>query len=149
MAPFIVLAGSWLLFRCLGLAGLSYFDGWQTPLQAAVALMLLLTASAHWGSRRPDLIRMVPPSLPKREWIVSATGWLELAGAAAILIPLTATAAAICLALLFLAMFPANVRAAREKLTIGGRPVPGLPLRTLLQLVFIAAVLLASPIVQL
>ncbi|WP_308634878.1 DoxX family protein [Paenibacillus silvisoli] len=145
MAPLIALVGSWIVFRLAGLIGLSYFDGWQHPLQAAVAVMLLLTASAHFGSRRQDLVRMVPESLPARETIVSATGWLELAGAAGILIPAAAPAASVCLAVLFIAMFPANVRAAKEKLTIGGQPVPALPVRTVLQLLFIAAVLAAAP----
>jgi len=31
-------------------------------LRAALGIMFFLTASAHWGKRRPDLIRMVLPS---------------------------------------------------------------------------------------
>lgn len=108
--------------------------------------MLLLTATAHWGKRRSDLIRMVPPSFPRRDLIVTATGWLEIAAAIGIMIPATSEAASVCLTVLLIAMFPANVRAAREKLTIGGKPVPGLFVRTLLQLIFITAVILASPI---
>lgn len=146
MAPLIALAASFVLFRIAGLIGLTYFNGWHPSLQGAVAVMLLLTASAHWGKRRPDLIRMVPPSMPKPNWIVTATGWLEIAGAIGILIPVTSRIASICLALLLIAMFPANVRAAREGLTIGGKPVPNLLVRTLLQLIFLAAVILASPI---
>jgi hypothetical protein len=41
-------------------------------------------------------------------------------------------------------MFPANVRAARQRLVIGGRPVTPLPLRTLLQIFFIAALVAAG-----
>ncbi|MGN7471072.1 DoxX family protein [Brevibacillus sp. SAFN-007a] len=144
MVPFYVLVGAFLLFKILGLVGLSYFEGWHSSLQGAVAVMLLLTASAHWGAKRPDLIRMVPPIFPKPGWIVTATGLLEIAGAIGILFPATSQAASIGLAVLLVAMFPANVRAARERLTIGGRPVPALPLRIVLQLVFIAAVLLAG-----
>jgi hypothetical protein len=47
--------------------------------------------------------------------------------------------AALGLAILLLAVFPANVRAARQRLTIAGRPVPGLIPRTLLQIVFLTA----------
>jgi uncharacterized membrane protein len=61
-----------------------------------------------------------------------------------LVIPKTATGAAVCLAALLVALFPANVRAAREKLTFGGRPATALPLRTLLQLVYIAATLVAG-----
>ncbi|GIO65891.1 DoxX family protein [Paenibacillus cookii] len=144
MLPFYVLVAAFLLFKGLGLIGLAYFEGWHASLQAAVAVMLLLTASAHWGTRRPDLIRMVPQAFPRPDWIVTATGLLEIAGAVGILIPAVSKAASIGLAVLFMAMFPANVRAAKEKLTIGGRPVPKLLLRTALQLVFIVAVLLAG-----
>ncbi|WP_410511970.1 DoxX family protein [Paenibacillus sp. BR2-3] len=144
MVPFYALVVSFLLFWVLGLFGWSYFDGWHSPLQGAVAVMLLITASAHWGKRRPDLIRMVPVAFPKPDWIVTATGWLEIAGAVGILFPATSRAASVCLAVLLVAMFPANVRAARERLTIGGKPTPRLLVRTLLQLVFLAAVLFAG-----
>ncbi|MWC28831.1 DoxX family protein [Paenibacillus sp. MMS18-CY102] len=146
MAPFIALIVSFGVFRLAGLLGWSYVEEWQHSLQAAVAVMFLLTASAHWGKRRGDLIRMVPPSFPRPDWIVTATGWLEIAGAIGILIPAVSSAAALGLVLMLLAMFPANVRAAKEKLTIGGKPVPNLAVRTLLQLVFIVAVLAASPL---
>lgn len=146
MAPFIALIVSFWLFRGLGFAGWGYFDHWQTSLQAACAAMFLFAASAHWGKRRPDLIRMVPPAFPRPDRIVTATGYLEIAGAIGLQIPVLASAASICLALLLIAMFPANMRAARERLTIGGRPVPSLAIRTLLQLVFLAAVVFASPL---
>ncbi|MFD2611671.1 DoxX family protein [Paenibacillus gansuensis] len=144
MVPLFALVVSFLLFQVSGLFGWSYFDNWYSSLQGAVAVMLLLTASAHWGKRRPDLIRMVPAAIPRPDWIVTATGWLEIAGAFGILFPVTSRAASICLAVLLAAMFPANVRAARERLTIGGRPAPNLLVRTLLQFVFLAAVLLAG-----
>ncbi|GAA3410458.1 hypothetical protein ACFFNY_21670 [Paenibacillus hodogayensis] len=144
MAPFFVLLSVFFLLRLSGLAGWDYMNDSHAALQGAVAAMLLLTASAHWGKRRPDLIRMVPPALPKPELIVTITGVLELAGAVGILIRPLSFAASLCLALLLLAMFPANIRAAREKLTILGRPTPGLLVRSVLQVVFIAAVLLAG-----
>ncbi|WP_433945519.1 DoxX family protein [Paenibacillus sp. SN-8-1] len=144
MVPLYVLIVSFLLFKVLGMTGLSHFEGWHSPLQGAVAIMLLISASAHWGSRRPDLIRMVPQVFPKPDWIITVTGLLEIAGAIGILIPATSRLASICLVILFIAMFPANVRAARGHLTIGGRPVPNLLPRTIIQLIFIAAVLLAG-----
>ncbi|OWR29957.1 hypothetical protein CDO73_12835 [Saccharibacillus sp. O23] len=144
MIPFYALIASFLLFRMLGLIGVAHFAGWQTSLQAASAVMLLLGASAHWGSKRADLIRMVPKTFPRPGLIVTLTGLLEIAGAIGLLLPATSRAASIGLALLLAAMFPANVLAARERLTIGGRPVPKLLTRTLVQLFFIVAVLLAG-----
>lgn len=144
MVPFFVLIAAFLLGQLLGLAGIPFFAHWPHALRAAVAAMLLVTASAHWGKRRPDLIRMVPPAFPRPDRIVTITGWLEIAGAIGILLPAASRAASIGLALLMVAMFPANVHAAKEKLSIGGRPVPKLLPRTVLQIIFIAAVLLAG-----
>ena len=42
------------------------------------------------------------------------------------------------------AMFPANVHAARHGLNLGGKPVTPLPLRCVLQLVFVAACVAAA-----
>lgn len=144
MIPFVVLLGSFLLFRIIGFTVWPYFDQWGTSLQIAVALMLLMTASAHWGKRRNDLIRMVPPVFPKPEWIVTITGWLEIMGAIGMLIPAMSRYASIGLAILLVAMFPANIHAARKQLTLAGKPVTPLIPRTVLQVVFLAAILLAG-----
>ncbi len=82
---------------------------------------------------------MVPPALPDPELLVAATGVLEIAGAAALLVPQLAPWAAAGLTVLLLAMFPANVHAARAGLTLGGSPVTPLVPRTLMQIVFVAA----------
>jgi uncharacterized membrane protein len=140
MAPLIALTTSFALFAALGLA-VPTLAGWLTPLRLALSVMFLLTASAHRGKRRPDLVRMVPPAFPRPDLLVTATGLLELAGAAGLLLRSTASYAAAGLSLLLLAMFPANVHAARAGLTIGGRPVPALAPRTALQLLFLAATL--------
>jgi uncharacterized membrane protein len=134
MIPLLVLA---VLFIVLSLAGLS----WWTALRVALAAMFLLTASAHWGKRRPDLIRMVPAMIPRPDLLVTLTGIFEIAGALGLLYLYTARAAALCLTVLLLCLFPANIRAAREKMTIGGRPVPALLPRTAIQIVFVAATL--------
>ena len=51
MAPLIVLAVSFLLFRILGFL-VSWFVDWQNSLRGALGAMFLITASAHWGRRR-------------------------------------------------------------------------------------------------
>ncbi|HYK35280.1 DoxX family protein [Alloacidobacterium sp.] len=144
MVPFFVLVGAFVLCRILGWAGVGFFAAWQHCLRVAVAAMFLLTASAHWGKRRADLIRMVPPAFKRPDLLVTLTGIAELAGAVGILWTLTAKAASVGLAILLVAMFPANVYAARRQLTIDGRKVPGLVVRTALQIVFLFAVILAG-----
>jgi uncharacterized membrane protein len=144
MTPFLVLLTSTLVLRAIGAAGVVVMDSWIMCLRGGLAAMFLLTASAHWGKRRPDLIRMVPAAFPRPDLIVTITGVLELLGAVGLMLPFTAGAASACLAVLLMAMFPANVRAARHNLTIAGKAATGLPLRTVLQVVFIAALIAAG-----
>jgi uncharacterized membrane protein len=139
MVPFIVLLVSFAALRSVGLLGVTALDNMDLPLRIALCLMFLLTASAHWGKGRPDLVRMVPPAFAHAEALVTITGVLEILGAVGLLVPMTSRLAAICLVILLLALFPANIRAAREHLTILGRPAPGLVLRGAIQLVFLSA----------
>ncbi|GAA4694740.1 DoxX family protein [Phytohabitans rumicis] len=140
MAPLIALIAGFVVARVAGLTGVDAVDGWQPALRVGLALMFVLTGLAHFaGKRRADLVAMVPPRLPRPDLLVAVTGVLELAGAVGLLIPVTAPWAAAGLALLMLAMFPANVSAARRKLTLGGKAVTPLGPRTALQVVFVGA----------
>ncbi|WP_320069160.1 DoxX family membrane protein [Micromonospora sp. RTGN7] len=145
MGPFIALLGGFVALRLVGVAGVDALDGWQPALRGGLALMLVVTGVPHFlpGWRR-DLAAMVPPSLPRPDLLVTATGVLELAGAVGLLVAPVAPYAAAGLALLMLAMFPANVFAARRALTLAGRPVTPLPQRTALQLLFVAAAVAAG-----
>jgi uncharacterized membrane protein len=139
MVPFIVLFVLFVVLSVLGQLHLPFPFGWWTSLRLALAGMFLLTASAHWGKRRPDLIQMVPPAFPRPDLLVTITGVLEILGAIGLMLPSVARYAALGLSLMLLAVFPANVHAARNRLTIGGRQVPALLPRAFLQLVFLAA----------
>jgi len=139
MVPAVILIVSFAAFRLAGALGVALFDNWNVPLRAALFLMFLVTASAHWGRGRPDLIRMVPTAFPAPDVLVTATGVLEILGAIGLLIPATSRIAACCLAILLIALFPANMRAAREGLRILGRQAMSVPARGALQLLFIAA----------
>jgi uncharacterized membrane protein len=139
MVPLIVLVSSFVVLRAAGFLGVAVLDNWNTALRIALCLMFLVTASAHWGKGRPDMIRMVPPGFSRAALLVTVTGILEILGAIGLLVPVTARLAATCLAVLLLALFPANIRAARERLTILGRPAPRLAVRGAIQVVFVAA----------
>ncbi len=139
MAPIIVLVTLFALLSILGHFRIPVAFGWWTSLRLALAGMFLLTASAHWGKRRPDLIRMVPTSLPRPDLLVTMTGVLEILGAIGVMLPKVAPYAALGLAFMLVAVFPANMHAARQRLTIAGVPVAALLPRALLQIVFLAA----------
>lgn len=143
MAPLVVLVAVSGIARLIGLAPhADWLGSWPHAVRLGLAAMFVLTASAHFlQPRREALIAMVPERLPAPAALVTVTGILELAGAAGLLIPPVAPIAALCLVLMLIAMFPANVRAARAG--VGLKTVP-LPARTALQVVFIAACVLAA-----
>ncbi|SHF15076.1 Uncharacterized membrane protein [Seinonella peptonophila] len=144
MATFYVLVLSFFGFLGIGKMGLSYFDNWHTSLQGSITAMLLIAFSARFGERKNDLIRMVPSIFPRPDLIVFITGILEIAAAIGIHIPSISRLVSICLAILLIAMFPANIKAAKEKLKIAGKQVPALWPRTMIQIIFIILVLLAG-----
>jgi uncharacterized membrane protein len=114
MAVFLTLILGSLTARVIGLLGVDYLDSWPEAIAVGLAAMFVMTGVAHFvNPLRRDMIAIVPPSLPAPGVLVTVTGALELAGAAGLLYPPTRAAAAICLFLLMLAMFPANVYAAR------------------------------------
>jgi uncharacterized membrane protein len=142
MAPLVVLAVVAGLARSIGWLGIDWLDSWQHATQVGLAAMFALTASAHFRSPRRDLlIAMVPRTLPNPPALVTLTGVLELAGAVGLLVPATSRIAAVCLAILLVVMFPANVRAARLDLGIKTMPLPA---RTAVQLLFVGACAVAA-----
>jgi len=100
--------------------------------------MFCFTATAHFNSIRADLIRMVPPSVPNPELMVTFTGICEVLGAIGLLIPSTRRAAGIALILLLVAVLPANIHAARSGVTLRGAAATPLIPRVALQILFIA-----------
>jgi uncharacterized membrane protein len=110
---------------------------WRDSGRWALAVMLFFTASAHFTSMRHDLARMVPGWMPDAMAVVYVTGVLEIAAALGLLIPRTRNIAGLCLCVLLVAMFAANVKADRENLSIGGNPATPLWLRLPMQVLFI------------
>ncbi|GGM61824.1 hypothetical protein GCM10010106_04790 [Thermopolyspora flexuosa] len=150
MAPLIALVAGTVIARLLGIAGIDALDGMRPALRAGLAVMFTVTGVVHFlPGWRDDLAAMIPPALarpglPGPHLLVTVTGVLELGGAVALLVPAAAPYAAAGLALLMAAMFPANVSAARRGVPLRGRPPTPLPLRTVLQAVFIGAAVAAA-----
>lgn len=85
---------------------------------------------------------IVPPIfLHPSVWVV-VTGILELVGAIGLLLPKTTKAAAACVSVLMIAVFPANVYAANQ--TVGGVHMPNVPVRLTMQIIYIMMLLLAG-----
>jgi len=141
MAPLIVMLTVWLAARSIGVTGVwPEADSWNGALRISLAAMFLFTAVSHFHPRtRPDLVRMVPAGLPVPALLVTVTGAFELLGAIGLLVQETLPWAAYGLITLLVAIFPANIRAARDELTVAGRGATSLVWRLPLQLFWIAA----------
>jgi uncharacterized membrane protein len=144
MAPLITLVLGALLARLVGWFGVDYVSTWPAAIAVGLAAMFVVTGAAHFvNPLRRDLIAIVPPKLPAASLLVTVTGVLELLGAVGLLIPATRLAAAICLFALMLAMFPANVYAAR----MSNPPksmTSRLGTRSVVEAVFLAAAVVAA-----
>jgi uncharacterized membrane protein len=146
MIPNLVLFtvfGGLLGLRSLGVSALREHS-WIVFLRWALSCMFLLTASAHWGPMRADLVQMVPPAFPNPGLLVTISGIAEIAGAIGLLIPRVARFAAGGLVLLLIAVFPANVHAAQAGLSLAGERVSPLIIRLPEQLFFLTAVVAAG-----
>ena len=136
MIVLAVLVGAPLGARALGLA-VDALDSWPAAVRAGLSAMFLFTSPAHCNAMRFDVARMMPPGIPRPMAMVDVTGACEILGAIGLPVPATRRIAAAALILFLAAVFPANVRAAREGLTIGGRSVTPLRWRLPMQLLFI------------
>jgi uncharacterized membrane protein len=137
MQVLVVLFGSILLYRALGIAGVPLFATWMVSARLALATMFVFTAISHFAPMRRDLIAMVPPALPRPDLLVFFTGALELAGATGLIFETTRFWAASGLILLIVAMFPANVSAARRGIELRGRRATPLWIRAPMQILFV------------
>jgi uncharacterized membrane protein len=140
MAPLVVMVVVWGGSRIAGAAGWQPAASITGSLRFGLAALFLFTAISHFHPRtRSDLIRMVPPLLPVPGMLVTSTGLLELSGAIGLLLPGVTTAAAYGLMALLVALFPANVYAARSGLGVAGRQPMPLAWRAAVQMFWISS----------
>ena len=139
MAPLIVLIVSTLVLRLAGAAGVQPLASWRDATRVGLAVMFAFTGSTHFTAMKHDYAAMVPPPLTGQLWVIYVTGILEIAGAIGLLVRTTRRLAGICLSLLLLALFPANVHAALNAIDFRGEAPTVIWLRSLVQVVFLVA----------
>lgn len=111
---------------------------WRDAARTGMGVMFLFTAASHFSPIKSDLAAMIPPPLTGALWVIYLTGALEAAGAVGLFVPRVRRAAAIGLALLLLALFPANIYAALHLVTLRGQPASALWWRTPVQIFWLA-----------
>jgi uncharacterized membrane protein len=142
LAPMLLLVCTVLAFFGLGQGGYTGFGTPQLVIRIVVALPLLISAVLLHFFRTEVTASIIPPIFPARHFLVLLTGVFEIAGALGLFVPGLRRATAFWIAVMMIAVFPANVYAAGK--VVGGMPMPGVPLRTAMQMVYIALVLLAG-----
>lgn len=101
--------------------------------------LFLFTGATHFAGMKHDFAAMIPPPLTGELWVIYLTGVMEIAGAIGLTIPKVRRLAGICLFLLLVTLFPANVYAAVNSIQFRGSPPTDVWLRGLVQLVLLAA----------
>lgn len=120
-----------LLFLILLLVGpyllLTLAGRWSSRFQIAPAkrarvglsLFFIFTGLGHF-IRTPEMAAMLPPNVPYRTELVYFTGILELLGAIGVWIPRLTRLTGFLLILMLLAVLPANIYSAINRVDFGG-----------------------------
>ncbi len=120
MISLFVLVISFILLRGVGWLGVKELSSWREAGRFALVIMFLFTGISHFSSLKHDFAAMIPDPLPNDLWVIYLSGVFEIGGAVGLLIPRTRRIAGISLALLLVAMFPANVNAILNEIPLGG-----------------------------
>ncbi len=140
MVSLFVLLASFIILRGVGRLGVERLSSWREAGRGALVIMFLFTGTSHFTSMKYDFAAMIPDPMPDGLWVIYLTGVFEIAGAIGLLLPQTRRLAGICLVLLLVAMFSANVNAALNEIPLGGQDPTPLWLRTPMQLLYIGMV---------
>src|ERR671917_1965207 len=140
MTSLFVLVASFLLLRGVGWLGVKQLSSWRDAGRGALVIMFLFTGISHFTSMKYDFAAMIPAPLPNELWVIYLSGVFEIAGAVGLLIPRTRRLAGVCLVLLLVAVFPANVNAIINGIPFGGDAPTPLWVRAPMQLLYIGMV---------
>lgn len=140
MSPVFIVIVLALGLRLLGVLGMIEIGSWLEAARLATAMAFIMMGLAHFTPLRHDVVRLVPPSVPKPVLVVAVLGAWQILGGIGLL-----TAArriwAVGLVVLLLIKLPANVRIARESLSLKGRWATSPVWRIPAQLLWLALVL--------
>jgi uncharacterized membrane protein len=94
------------------------FNSKRVKARVFLALLFIFASSLHFIT---DVeLKIIPPFLPLRREALYITGIFELLGGIGLLIPRFQRAAALGLAMLLVAIFPANIYHAVKNIQLGG-----------------------------
>lgn len=142
LLPIALLSVTLVAFLCAGRRGYAGLGRLQPVLRVLVAIPLMISG-VFLHFLHPEMVAgIIPPIFPAHYFLAAFTGVCEVAGAIGLFVPFTRRAAALWLALLMVAVFPANIYVAGQ--TIHGLHMPSVPVRTAMQWVYLVMILLAG-----
>lgn len=140
--PIALLVVTLLAFLLAGRRGYANLGWFQSVLRVLVAIPLLVSG-VYLHFLHPEMVAgIIPPIFPAHDFLAVLTGICEVAGAIGLFVPSTRRQAALWLALLMIAIFPANIYVAGQ--TVNGLHMPSVPVRTAMQWVYLIMILLAG-----
>jgi uncharacterized membrane protein len=140
--PISVLVGTIAAFFALARGSYRSFGATQTVLRVLAALPLLASGLLLHFFRAHATASIIPPFFPTPMFLTIFTGVCEIAGAIGLFFPQWRRPASFWIAVMMVAVFPANVYAAGQ--LIDGLQMPSVPVRLAMQVVYIVLVLLAG-----
>jgi uncharacterized membrane protein len=114
----------------------------QLLVRIGVAIPLVVSGIVLHFFRMTTTAEIIPPAFPARTFVTLLTGVLEIAGAMGLFVPRFRRPAALWTAILMVTVFPANVYVAGK--VVQGIRMPGLYVRTAMQMAYIVLILLAG-----
>jgi uncharacterized membrane protein len=139
VTPLLILLSATVVCRLAGFVGLRGASNWRDATRCGLAVLFVFTGLTHFTAIKHDYAAMIPPPFTGQLWVIYLTGVLEIAGGIGLLLPRVRRLAGICLSLLLLGLFPANVYAAVNAIQFRGSPPTDIWLRGLVQVVLVGA----------
>lgn len=140
MSPVFIVILLALGLRLLGGLEMIEIGSWLEAARWATGMTFIMMGAAHFTPLRHDVVRLVPPWVPKAVLVVAVLGAWQILGGIGLL-----TAArriwAVALVVLLLIKLPANIRIARESLSLKGRWATSPAWRVPAQLLWVTLVL--------
>jgi uncharacterized membrane protein len=129
-------------FFALSRGGYASFGVPQILVRVLVALPLLVSGVLLHFFHARLTASIIPPFFPARLFLALLTGVCEIAGAIGLFVPRFRRPAAFWIAIMMVAIFPANIYSAGQ--VLDGFKFPSVPVRLAMQIVYIVLVLLAG-----
>jgi len=140
--PISLLILTILAFFAISRGNYASFGIPQILLRVLVALPLLISGVLLHFFRASLTASIIPALFPARLFLAVLTGVFEVAGAIGLFVPRFRRSAALWIAIMMVAVFPANIHSAGQ--VINGFKFPSVPVRLAMQIVYIILVLLAG-----